>query len=212
MNMSVDLKYFIEARSSDGKWRLVTWTDYEGETHCERYGSLTLRDELTGYMWDSSKSLPDDISDELKTILISMANEKSMMFHGDEHKVDWRRMFECVGLDRLYERCNEAHEQLKEYLVNRAGSTAMDDIARRLDRIEKIIAGKPVQEKKKNHDDDDEKPIDYRTAMGYVLDEEMFDYVYLMCECAKINGIATNFMPYLRMGDGENVRIIYYCC
>ena len=210
--MSVDLKYFIETKGSDGKWRLVKWLDYEGNVENERYGSATLRDSLTGYRWTGFQSLPDDISDELKTILMSMAEKRGGMFNDPEYKPDWTRMFECISLGSLFERCNEEHAQLKESIINRAGKTAMDDIARKLDRVEKIVSGKQVPpRKKKRKDDEEEVPIDYRTALDFILEDSIFDYVYLMCECYKIKGIADNFMPWNRWDEGENIRIIYYC-
>lgn len=207
--MSVDLNYYIEAKGSDGKWRLVTWTDCENEIHNERYGNLILRDKLSSLSFNRTHDVPDDVSDELKAILVDRAaNTKN--FFDEAVRTEWNRVCSCIGLDELYELCDEEHEILKKSIVYRAGHTAMDDIARRLDRIENLVNGKPVPVKKKKREEEDEKPINYEDALGFILDDEMFDYVGLKCECAAIRAIASTFMPYLRWSGGENIRIVYY--
>lgn len=207
--MSVDLNYFIETKGSDGKWKLVTWKDVDGEVHNQRYGGLIMRDALSSTKFNMSHYVPDDVSDELKAILVDMANER-VSFFDENVKIEWNRVCDCIGLDELYDMCNEEHNELKERIVNRAGKTAMDDISRRLDRIEKIVCGKQVAQKKKKRDNDEEKPINYADALEYILEEDMFDYVGLLCECSAIKAIASTFMPYLKWSDGDDIRIIYY--
>lgn len=179
----------------------------------ELWPGYSWRDELSWCRgWGRPEildGLPKDISEELNERLTRYAEAYKAhclgLGYSEEHFENWARRYSHIYLSDMREICEEKMKRWRENTVKAMRDAQFDTISKKLDKIEKIAAGKEVKPSRRKKTDEEIE----EEACEYYLEENIEEIIILRKELAKIDFLIELFTGN-DFAEEKDARIIFY--